>query len=42
MSVSYGIIKSHGGDISVESAPGEGAAFHITLPVEPPESDIED
>ncbi|SHK54978.1 PAS domain S-box-containing protein [Desulfatibacillum alkenivorans DSM 16219] len=42
LSVSYGIIKSHGGDISVESAPGEGAAFHITLPVEPLESDIED
>ena len=38
LSVSYGIIKSHGGDISVESAPGEGASFHITLPAEPPKT----
>ena len=33
LSVSYGIIKNHGGEIWVESAPGEGAVFTIALPV---------
>ncbi|OQY58203.1 MAG: PAS domain-containing sensor histidine kinase [Desulfobacteraceae bacterium 4572_88] len=33
LSVSYGIIKNHGGDISVESEPGKGSAFTIMLPV---------
>jgi two-component system NtrC family sensor kinase len=33
LSVCYGFIKDHGGDIRVESAPGEGAAFTISLPV---------
>ncbi|MCK9418780.1 MAG: ATP-binding protein [Nitrospirae bacterium] len=32
LSVSYGIIKEHRGDIRVESIPGEGATFIITLP----------
>lgn len=32
LSVSYGIIRSHGGSLSVESSPGAGAAFHISLP----------
>jgi signal transduction histidine kinase len=32
LSVSYGIIKDHEGDISVNSAPGRGATFVITLP----------
>ncbi|MFZ2631083.1 MAG: PAS domain S-box protein [Desulfosalsimonadaceae bacterium] len=35
LSVCYGFIKDHGGDIRVESAPGEGAAFTISLPVSP-------
>ncbi len=34
LSVSYGIIKEHGGFIEVESAPGEGSCFTIWLPVE--------
>jgi len=34
LSVSYSIIKDHGGDINVESAPGRGTTFIITLPVE--------
>ncbi|MBT8136321.1 MAG: HAMP domain-containing protein [Gammaproteobacteria bacterium] len=33
LSVSYGIIRDHGGDIVVESEPGKGTTFVITLPV---------
>jgi two-component system NtrC family sensor kinase len=32
LAVSYGIIQDHGGRIAVESRPGEGACFIITLP----------
>jgi signal transduction histidine kinase len=35
LSVSYGIIKAHKGDIRVESSEGKGAVFIITLPVDP-------
>jgi two-component system NtrC family sensor kinase len=34
LSVSYGIIKDHGGDIQVESVPGQWTRFTIELPVE--------
>jgi two-component system NtrC family sensor kinase len=33
LSVSYGIIENHGGDIEVQSAPSEGTTFTITLPL---------
>ncbi len=33
LSVSYGIIKKHHGEIRVESQPGEGATFTILLPI---------
>ena len=33
LSVCYGFIKDHGGDILVESKPGEGTTFTIILPV---------
>jgi PAS domain S-box-containing protein len=32
LSVCYGFIKDHGGDITLESRPDEGATFTITLP----------
>jgi PAS domain S-box-containing protein len=32
LSIVYGVITQAGGSISVESAPGNGAAFHIWLP----------
>ena len=35
LSVSYGIIKNHGGEIFVESTPGKGATFTIVLTVSP-------
>jgi len=33
LSVSYGIVKNHGGEILVESKAGEGSTFTIVLPV---------
>jgi signal transduction histidine kinase len=33
LSVSYGIIESHGGRIEIHSSPGSGATFVISLPV---------
>ncbi len=32
LALAYGIIRSHGGTIDVESSPGRGTAFHIYLP----------
>ena len=34
LSVSYGIVREHGGGIIIENAPGGGAKFIIALPVE--------
>jgi two-component system, NtrC family, sensor kinase len=34
LSISYGIVKDHGGSIELVSAPGEGARFVVTLPVD--------
>jgi two-component system, NtrC family, sensor kinase len=33
LSVSYGIIKNHGGDIDVESTAGQGSIFTVHLPI---------
>ncbi|SEF86428.1 sensor histidine kinase, partial [Algoriphagus boritolerans] len=33
LSLSYDIVKAHGGDISLESQEGLGTTFHITLPI---------
>jgi signal transduction histidine kinase len=37
LAVSYGIVKSHGGDIRVASEIGKGAEFTVVLPVGKPE-----
>ncbi|MBJ6800270.1 cache domain-containing protein [Geomonas propionica] len=43
LSVSYGIVKDHGGDIRVSSTPGMGTCFEIELPgldpLAPPENE---
>ncbi len=33
LSVSYGIIKTHGGNIKFENQPGKGTTFTVTLPI---------
>ena len=38
LSVCYGFIKDHGGDIKVDSQVGEGTTFTISLPVYRPEA----
>jgi two-component system NtrC family sensor kinase len=36
LSVSHGIVSAHGGSIEVESQVGQGSAFRVYLPVDPP------
>lgn len=37
MSIAYGIVADHGGEIELESTEGEGTRFTITLPIDGPE-----
>jgi signal transduction histidine kinase len=41
LSVSYAIIERHGGHIEVESAPGCGSTFTVSLPVDGPAAAVE-
>jgi two-component system, NtrC family, sensor kinase len=34
LSISHGIVERHGGKIEVESAPGRGTTFTVSLPVD--------
>jgi PAS domain S-box-containing protein len=38
LGIAYQIAKSHGGEITVDSTPGEGACFHLRLPAQRSES----
>jgi len=33
LSLSYDIVKAHGGELKVESKEGEGSVFIVTLPI---------
>ena len=41
LSICYGIIRQHGGDLWAESDSGNGATFHIELPIWGPENQAE-
>ena len=40
MSIIYGIVKRHGGDIQVESEPGKGTTVTIILPIRQPSREV--
>ena len=42
LSVSYGIVRNHGGIIAVRSEPGAGSAFTVTLPLHQQTSNVGD
>jgi two-component system NtrC family sensor kinase len=35
LAVVYGIVESHGGRIEVQTSPGRGTVFQVTLPLVP-------
>ena len=39
LSLAYGIINNHHGQIEVESQPGHGTTFRVTLPGHPPKNE---
>jgi two-component system NtrC family sensor kinase len=36
LSISHNIVSAHGGEIQVESVPGQGTTFRVLLPLDPP------
>jgi two-component system NtrC family sensor kinase len=42
LAISYGIVKEHDGDLSVESEPEKGTTFTVSFPVKGDESDMRD
>jgi signal transduction histidine kinase len=34
LSITYGIVEAHGGEIAVDSREGEGSTFVISIPIE--------
>lgn len=41
LSIAHGIVRQHGGAISIQTEPGEGTRFVIRIPHGPPEQDAE-
>ena len=41
LSVVYGIVKNHGGDVTVETKFGEGSTFNVFLPSSPQETEVQ-
>ena len=42
LAVVYGIVRRHGGRISLQTSPGQGCAFTLYFPADPPESGQEE
>jgi PAS domain S-box-containing protein len=38
LSISFGIVQRHGGSITLQSAPGAGSTFRVSLPIHHPEN----
>ncbi|MBN1446785.1 MAG: HAMP domain-containing histidine kinase, partial [Bacteroidetes bacterium] len=42
LSIAYGIIQSHSGKITVDSAPGKGATFILSIPLNGPQQEVQE